>query len=104
MNTNERLEKIEKQIAALTKKVDLLYCKFSNHQGIIQSKPKRSESELYDEAKIVVIKAGKASVELLQRRLQIGYASAARLLEDMELEGVIGKADGAKPRDVLIKG
>jgi len=104
MNTNERLEKIEKQIEVLKKKVDLVYDKISNHERIIQCKPERSESELYDEAKRVVIEAGKASTALLQRKLQIGYASAARFLEDMEVEGIVGPRIGAKPRDVLIKG
>ncbi len=60
------------------------------------------EDPLYEEAKEVVIQAGKASASLLQRRLRIGYARAARLLDIMEAKGLIGPADGAKPREVYI--
>lgn len=62
------------------------------------------EDDLYDDAREEVARAGKASASLLQRRLRIGYARAARLLDIMEAEGVIGPADGAKPRDVLVAG
>jgi S-DNA-T family DNA segregation ATPase FtsK/SpoIIIE len=58
--------------------------------------------ELYENAKEVVVMAGKASASLLQRRLRIGYARAARLLDIMEENGIIGPAEGAKPRDVMI--
>lgn len=58
--------------------------------------------ELYEEAKKVVIQAGKASASLLQRRLSIGYARAARLLDIMEERGLIGPTDGAKPRLVFV--
>lgn len=61
-----------------------------------------AEDELYEDAKETVVMAGKASASLLQRRLRIGYARAARLLDMLEQEGTIGPADGAKPRDVLI--
>lgn len=61
------------------------------------------DDELYDEAKEVVIQAGKASASLLQRRLRVGYARAARLLDMMEERGLIGPVDGAKPREVYIK-
>lgn len=61
------------------------------------------DDELYNEAKTVVLQAGKASASYLQRRLRVGYARAARLLDIMESRGVIGSADGAKPREVLIK-
>ena len=61
------------------------------------------DDDLYEEAKKVVIQAGKASASLLQRRLRIGYARAARLLDFLEEQGVVGPADGAKPRNVLIK-
>lgn len=61
-----------------------------------------SEDELYNDAKEVVVMAGKASASLLQRRLRVGYARAARLLDMLEEEGVIGPSEGAKPRDVMI--
>ena len=57
--------------------------------------------ELLPEAEEVVIKTGKASASLLQRRMRIGYARAARLLDLLEEKGVIGPADGAKPRKVF---
>ncbi|MDD5750852.1 MAG: DNA translocase FtsK [Candidatus Pacebacteria bacterium] len=59
--------------------------------------------ELYDEARKVVLQYHKASASLLQRRLQIGYARAARLLDLLETNGVVGPADGAKPRDILVE-
>ncbi|OIO49058.1 MAG: hypothetical protein AUJ34_01855 [Parcubacteria group bacterium CG1_02_41_12] len=60
------------------------------------------EDELYDDAKDEVVRAGKASASLLQRRLRIGYSRAARLLDLLESEGIIGPADGAKPREILV--
>ena len=61
------------------------------------------DDELYEEAVEVVKSAQKASASLLQRRLKVGYARAARLLDIMESRGVIGPGDGAKPREVYIK-
>lgn len=58
--------------------------------------------ELLPEAKETVMRAGKASASLLQRRLRVGYSRAARLLDILEEQGVIGPGDGAKPREVLI--
>ena len=49
-----------------------------------------------------MIDSGKASASLLQRRLRVGYARAARLIESMEEQGIVGPPDGARPRDVLI--
>jgi S-DNA-T family DNA segregation ATPase FtsK/SpoIIIE len=57
--------------------------------------------ELIPAAKDEILRAGKASASLLQRRLKVGYARAARLLDLLEQEGFIGPADGAKPRDIL---
>ena len=62
------------------------------------------EDPLYEEAKRVVIEARKASASLLQRRLRIGYARAARLLDILEERGVIGPGEGAKPREVYFAG
>lgn len=58
--------------------------------------------DLYEEAKEIVISAGKASTSYLQRKLRIGYSRAARLMDILEDRGVIGPADGAKPREVLV--
>jgi len=60
-----------------------------------------SDDEMYEEARICVIEAGKASTSYLQRRLRLGYARAARLMDMLEERGVIGPGDGAKPREVL---
>ena len=60
------------------------------------------DDELYDEAVQTVVEAQKASASLLQRRLKVGYARAARLLDIMEAKGVVGPGDGAKPREVFL--
>ena len=61
------------------------------------------DDEMYEEARICVIEAGKASTSYLQRKLKLGYARAARLMDRLEERGVIGPGDGAKPREVLEK-
>ena len=58
--------------------------------------------DMYKDAVRVVVEGGKASASLLQRRLRVGYARAARLIEEMEEAGIIGAADGSRPRDVLV--
>jgi len=58
--------------------------------------------ELLEEAKDTIIRSGKASASFLQRRLRVGYARAARILDLLEEEGIIGPADGAKPREILV--
>ncbi len=60
------------------------------------------DDDLFQEAADTVIRSGKASASLLQRRLRVGYARAARLLDILEERGVIGPPDGARPRDVLV--
>lgn len=59
------------------------------------------DDELYEEAREIVTEAGKASTSFLQRKLRIGYARAARLIDILEAKGVIGPGSGAKPREVL---
>ena len=58
------------------------------------------EDPLYEEAKKAVIEANKGSASLLQRRLRVGYARAARLIDVLEEKGIIGPGEGAKPREV----
>jgi len=60
------------------------------------------DDDLFYDAAECVIRAGKASASLLQRRLRVGYARAARLLDILEDRGVVGPQDGARPRDVLV--
>ncbi|MCA9337848.1 DNA translocase FtsK, partial [Candidatus Saccharibacteria bacterium] len=61
-----------------------------------------ADDDMYKDAVQVVVEGRKASTSLLQRRLRVGYARAARLIETMEEQGVIGPADGSRPRDVLV--
>jgi S-DNA-T family DNA segregation ATPase FtsK/SpoIIIE len=68
----------------------------------LERKSQFEEDPLYEEAKRVVIEARKASASLLQRRLKIGYARAARLLDILEERGIIGPPQGAKPREVYL--
>lgn len=61
------------------------------------------DDDLYEEARQIVIEAGKASTSYLQRKLKVGYARAARLVDMLEERGVVGPGEGAKPREVLEK-
>ncbi|MEA2007384.1 MAG: DNA translocase FtsK 4TM domain-containing protein [Patescibacteria group bacterium] len=60
------------------------------------------DEELYAQAKEVVLQANKASTSMLQRRLKIGYSRAARIVDMLEEQGVVGPAEGAKAREVLV--
>ena len=57
----------------------------------------------YDEAVAVVTETGQASISMVQRRLRVGYNRAARMIEMMEKEGIVGPADGSRPREVLVR-
>lgn len=62
----------------------------------------RQKDELYDEAVRLIMESGQASVSILQRRLRFGYTRAARIIDTMEEEGLIGPFEGSKPRRILI--
>lgn len=62
----------------------------------------RERDPLFDEAANVVISAGKASTSYLQRKMSLGYNKAARIMDQLEKAGVIGPAEGVKPRSILI--
>ncbi len=61
-----------------------------------------TDDDKYDEAKKIVIETGKASTSYLQRKMGLGYSRAARIIDMLEQKGVIGPADGAKPRQILM--
>ena len=61
-----------------------------------------AEEDMFREAVRCVIEGKKASTSLLQRRLRIGYGRAARMIEEMEEQGIVGPADGSRPREVLV--
>lgn len=78
----------------------------STERGIFESSLEGGEGgdDLYEEAKRTVIESGKASTSFLQRKLGIGYARAARLIDILEEKGIVGPGNGAKPREILVKG
>jgi S-DNA-T family DNA segregation ATPase FtsK/SpoIIIE len=60
--------------------------------------------EFYDEAVRIVLETGQASISMIQRRLRIGYNRAARMVDEMEHEGIVMPADGGRPREVRLRG
>ncbi len=81
----------------------------AHHESVLQSGEKKhafgdfKKDEVYEEAKRVVLQSGQASVSMVQRRLGVGYTRAARLIDMMEEEGVVGPYRGAKPREILVE-
>ncbi|MCX6740159.1 MAG: FtsK/SpoIIIE domain-containing protein, partial [Candidatus Parcubacteria bacterium] len=73
-----------------------------NGDGSVDFSDPDDGDELFEEAKEIVVQAGKASTSFLQRRLKVGYARAARLMDLMEEAGIVGPGDGAKPREILV--
>jgi S-DNA-T family DNA segregation ATPase FtsK/SpoIIIE len=70
--------------------------------GVVASMDDDQDDDMMKDAVAVVIQTGKASTSLLQRKLRIGYGRASRLIDIMEEQGIVGPADGAKPRQVLV--
>ena len=74
-------------------------------KGVGGSAPEEADGEfdeLIDAAAEVVVETGQASVSMLQRRLKLGYARAARLVDQLEEKGIVGPFEGSKPRQLLI--
>ena len=70
--------------------------------GVVMDFDSNNEDDLFKDAVRLVIGSGKASASSLQRHLRVGYSRAARLIDTMEEQGIVGPADGARPREVLI--
>jgi DNA segregation ATPase FtsK/SpoIIIE, S-DNA-T family len=75
----------------------------ADEKGNTQEHPEFDKDELYDEASRIVVSSGQASISYLQRRLRIGFSRAARLVDMMEMDGLVSQAVGGKPREVLVK-
>jgi S-DNA-T family DNA segregation ATPase FtsK/SpoIIIE len=99
-------EEIERVVAHLKAQQKPLY----NEELIArQDKPADAildgdKDELYEMAKKLVLETRQASTSLLQRRLRLGYGRAARILDLMEQEGIVGPPQGSRPREVLVEG
>lgn len=76
--------------------------KLNGKGGVVMDFDHEGGDDMFRDAVQVVLQSRKASTSLLQRKLRVGYARAARIIEEMEEQGIIGPADGARPRDVLI--
>lgn len=117
----EDLERLEQKIDELTQKIQLIsehqnsqYTdimlqlrevkdQISEEQTGMEPLDKRTADELYEEALKTVLENGKASTSYLQRKMGIGYARAAQLIDMLEEKKIISEGRGAKPREVLIK-
>jgi len=97
----------EKEIAGITEFLKKQGTPEYDHAVITESEKEKASSEdleydeKYDEAVALITKTGQASISMIQRHLRIGYNRAARIIEIMEKEGVVGPSDGVKPREVL---
>jgi len=96
MQNDKQLEKIQETLEAILEELKILNTPQKGGNSL-------SAEVLYELAKNEFIRAGKASASLLQRRLNVGYARAACLLDELEENGIIEKGEGAKPREVLVK-
>jgi S-DNA-T family DNA segregation ATPase FtsK/SpoIIIE len=72
--------------------------------SLLDSDSLEEEDDMYESAREVIIAAGKASTSYLQRKLGVGYSRAAKLMDMLEERGVIGPANGSKPREVIVTG
>ncbi len=95
-NFDRRKEELEGEAEMLEETIEKMKFDYSELSP-------ENEDPLYPKAKEEVIQAGKASTSFLQRRLRIGYARAARLIDMLEEQGVVGPGEGSKPREILMK-
>jgi len=96
-------EEVEKLVDYSKKQKEPTYEKnLSDFNEIVVEKDHEDTDELFEEAVKVVLDSGQASISMLQRRLRIGYARAARLIDEMEQRGIVGGYEGTKPREILI--
>lgn len=108
-NINSVLQELKEIISNLSEKQNSQYTDLMHSLRKIEERlseetiDNRTEDDLYDEAKNLVIEMQKASTSFLQRILGIGYSRAAKLMDRLEADGIIGKSQGSTPREVLVK-
>ncbi len=102
-NTKKEIENLKTEISGLKIRIrrieGYLLSSFSDPAEYIHED--NSPDELFKEAKEVVREYDRASASLIQRRLSIGYSRASRILDQLETAGVVGPAEGSKPREVF---
>ncbi|MDP3956003.1 MAG: DNA translocase FtsK [bacterium] len=104
--SEKEVKKVVEYIASTSESLpdEIDFAESSATDGIFASASLEDEIDdnLYEEARELVIQAGKASTSYLQRRLKIGYSRAARLIDMLEERGVVGPAEGSKPREIFV--
>lgn len=101
-NTKKEIESLKTEVASLKiriRRIEDYLLNIPDSQEYIHESD--SEGDLLEEAKKIVREYDRASASLLQRRLSIGYARAARLMDELEKAGIVGHAEGSKPREVF---
>ncbi len=116
-NSNKEIEALKKEINELKNRLKAIETYFSvipDPSDYIYSDDETppynftptgpdGRDELFEQTVRMISQHDRASASLIQRRLQVGFNRAARLLEQLEEAGVVGPADGSKPRDVLVR-
>lgn len=102
MNNYDSFKRLWERLIKLEDRVDTLENKGPRMTAEQFYSEDNIDDLIYPEVKAFVIEIGQASASIIQRRFKIGYARAARLLDLLEEFGVIGPANGARPRDVLM--
>ena len=101
--TEKEVKKVAKEIIANNgKSTSTIDVSQKQSSGGGNSGGGNDEDELYEEALEIVVSTKKASTSLLQRKLKIGYSRAARLIDMLEENGVVGPQEGSRPREILL--
>ncbi len=112
-SSNTHLDELKIEVSALAEELRDSFIRMNSKQNDVISSIEDIENEIqnenfygngeetYEQAKELVMEEGKASASLIQRRLEVGYARAARILDQLEERGVVGPPDGSRPRQVL---
>jgi len=91
----QKASDIDKKVSKLNEFVDQIRRSQAENDAAFEDDP------LYEDAKKLVIDSGKASASFIQRKFRIGYSRSARLLDQLEQNGIVGPAEGSTPREVF---